>query len=93
MKTITKKEIQDIAKIYYFGLDDEFLDVVYNDFCKFLNNIDVLNSINTDNVEQTDYCTTQSFNQLRKDEPEIVENPEEYTKNAKRQSQKYILVK
>ncbi len=93
MKTITKKEIQEIAKIYYFAFDDEFLEIVYNDFCKFLNNLEVLNSINTDNVEQTDYCTPQSFNQLRKDEPEIVKNPEEYTKNAKRQSQKYILVK
>ncbi len=93
MKTITKKEIQKIANIYYFGLDDEFLDAVYNDFCKFLNNLEVLNTINTDNVEQTDYCTNQSYNQLRKDVPEIVKDPEEFTKNAKRKSQKYILVK
>ncbi|MDE7434182.1 MAG: Asp-tRNA(Asn)/Glu-tRNA(Gln) amidotransferase subunit GatC [Mycoplasmoidaceae bacterium] len=93
MTSISKQEIKEIAKNYYFNLDEQTLDSLYQDFQSFLTNLEALEKIDTTNVEPTDYCTPFSCNCLRKDIPEIEQNPEEFTKNAKNKFNKYIVIK
>lgn len=93
MKKLSKEEIQKIARIYYFDIDDKYLDFIYNDFSSFLERVEQFSLLNLDGVEPTDYCTEHSCNELREDEPVIEPHPEEFTKNAKNKLDKYIVIK
>ncbi len=90
---MTKEQLKEIAKKYKFDLNEEQAEVLAKDFSKFLRNLEKMQTINVSNVHETDYCVDTSCNTLRKDEPIIVEHPEEFTKNAKNKLEKYITIK
>ncbi len=90
---MTKEQLKEIAKKYKFDLNEEQAEVLAKDFSKFLRNLEKMQTINVSNVHETDYCVDASCNTLRKDEPIIVEHPEEFTKNAKNKLDKYITIK
>lgn len=78
---ISKEEIVHIAKLASLNLSEEEIEKYANDMTEILEYANMINSVNTDNVNET-IAANENYNVFRKDEVVPSTNREALLQNA-----------
>ena len=84
MAQVSKEELLHIAKLADLNIKDEEIDEYAKNLQDILNFVDVLNSVNTENVEES-IGTVNNYNAFRKDEIKEFGDRDILLKNAPEQ--------
>ncbi len=81
---VSKDEILHIAKLANLNIKDDEIDEYAKNLQDILNFVDVLNSVNTENIEES-IGTVNNSNVFRKDEIKVFEDRDALLQNAPEQ--------
>jgi len=92
MEKFSKETLKSLANRVMFDLTDEECVELQDEFDTYLKQLDLLNKINTDDVEEMVYPFEAPTFYIRKDEVSHVLNVSDAMKNAPHVSEDYIVV-
>lgn len=92
MEKFSKEALKDLANRVMFDLNDQECEELQEEFEIYLKQLDLLNKINTDDVEEMVYPFETPTVYIRKDEVSHVMNVEDAMKNAPESRENYIVV-
>jgi aspartyl-tRNA(Asn)/glutamyl-tRNA(Gln) amidotransferase subunit C len=92
MELLSKKELQNLAKLSHLQLDEDELDKLALDLSKVLEYFSSLEDINTENIKMTGH-PLNIINSQREDITSKSMNTEEVLKNAPSKLKKFFKIK
>ena len=92
MEKFSKETLKDLANRVMFDLNDQECEELQEEFDIYLKQLDLLNKINTDNVEEMAYPFETPTFYIRKDEVSHVLTVEDAMKNVPHASENYVVV-
>lgn len=92
MEKFSKETLKSLANRLMFDLTDQECVELQEEFDTYLKQLDLLNKINTDDVEEMVYPFDTPTFYIRKDEVSHVLNVKDALKNAPKVSEDYVVV-
>ena len=92
MELLSKKELQNLAKLSHLQLDEDELDKLAKDLSKVLEYFSSLEDINTESIKMTGH-PLNIINSQREDITSKSMNTEEVLKNAPSKLKKFFKIK
>lgn len=92
MELLSKKELQNLAKLSHLQLDEDELDKLALDLSKVLEYFSSLEDINTENIKMTGH-PLNIINSQREDKTSKSMNTEEVLRNAPSKLKKFFKIK
>ena len=92
MEKFSKETLKGLANRVMFNLSDQECEELQGEFEDYLKQLDLLNKIDTENVEEMVYPFDTPTFYIRKDEVSHVLSTEDALKNAPHVSENYVVV-
>ena len=92
MEKFSKEKLKQLANLVMFELNDSECEELQEDFETYLNQLDLLNKIDTEGVEEMVYPFETPTVYIRDDENTYTISQEDAMKNVPNSSENYVVV-